>query len=185
MIKQLVAALAVVLISSAAQAHNHRHYRHHHHQPNHRTIDKLPTVGRSSIISCDQYGCRGGQSKRTTERPIRQARHYSSGRGVIGGRRAGFPYAFCGAEASYYVFGVAKRELWLAANWMWKFHRAPPAPGMAAARPGHVFILIRYIAGNDWLVHDGNSGHHQTREHVRSIRGYVIVNPHSARYSSR
>ena len=31
--------------------------------------------------------------------------------------------------------------------------------------------------GNNWLVHDGNSGGGMTREHVRSIKGYVIVNP--------
>jgi hypothetical protein len=107
------------------------------------------------------------------------------GEGVVGGRRAGFPFAFCGAEASYYVFGVAKRELWLAANWIWKFHRASPAPGMAAARPGHVMVLIRHVEGSDWLVHDGNSGHHLTREHVRSINGFTVVDPHSARYASR
>jgi hypothetical protein len=30
------------------------------------------------------------------------------------------------------------------------------------------------------MVHDGNSGGGLTREHVVSIRGYVIVNPRDA-----
>jgi hypothetical protein len=30
-------------------------------------------------------------------------------------------------------------------------------------------------------VHDGNSGGGYTREHVRSIRGYVIVDPRAPR----
>ena len=38
-------------------------------------------------------------------------------------------------------------------------------------------VLMKHISGNDWLVHDGNSGSHLTRDHIRSIRGYVIVDP--------
>ena len=45
-------------------------------------------------------------------------------------------------------------------------------------------VLIRHVDGDDWFVHDGNSGHHLTREHIRSIRGYVIVNP-STRIGAR
>ena len=99
--------------------------------------------------------------------------------GVIGGRPQGCPFRFCGCEASLYLFNRIIPELNLAANWIRKFPRAHPAPGMAAARPGHVFVLIRQISGNEWLVHDGNFGGHKTREHVRSIAGYVIVDPHS------
>jgi hypothetical protein len=51
------------------------------------------------------------------------------------------------------------------------------APGMAAARSGHVMILISHVSGSDWLVHDGNSGGGLTREHIRSIAGYGIVDP--------
>jgi hypothetical protein len=36
---------------------------------------------------------------------------------------------------------------------------------------------MSHVEGNNWLVHDGNSGGGLTREHVRSIKGYVIVNP--------
>lgn len=95
---------------------------------------------------------------------------------VVGGRPSGCPHAFCGCEASLYTFGRVIPELNLAANWR-RFPRAMPAPGMAAVRSGHVMILQQQVAGNVWLVHDGNSGGHVTREHPRSIAGYTIVNP--------
>jgi hypothetical protein len=84
--------------------------------------------------------------------------------------------AFCGCGAAVRVFGSPIRSLWLAANWF-KFPRAAPAPGMAAVRAHHVFVLEAYLGGNTWTVYDANSGGHQTRIHARSIAGYVIVNP--------
>jgi hypothetical protein len=101
----------------------------------------------------------------------------ANGTTIIGGRPAACPYQYCGCEASIYLFGAIKRDLNLAANWIRKFPRAHPAPGMAAARRHHVMVLIRHVAGSKWFVHDGNSGKHLTREHVRSIAGYVIVDP--------
>ena len=84
--------------------------------------------------------------------------------------------AFCGCGASVRLFGRPVRELYLAANWL-KFPRAAPAPGMAAARPGHVFVLEQHVRDDVWLVYDANSGGRQTRLHERSVRGYAIVNP--------
>jgi hypothetical protein len=52
---------------------------------------------------------------------------------------------------------------------------------MAAVRRHHVMVLMQHITGDDWLVHDGNSGGARTREHVVSIRGYIIVDPHGSR----
>ncbi|MBI3704556.1 MAG: hypothetical protein HY244_12100 [Rhizobiales bacterium] len=100
---------------------------------------------------------------------------------LLGGRPAGCPRNFCGCEASRYVFGKIRPELNLASNWIRKFARAVPAPGMAAARSGHVMILMSHVSGSYWLVHDGNSGKGLTREHVRSINGHVIVDPRSLR----
>ena len=100
------------------------------------------------------------------------------GEHVIGHRPAGCPHRFCGCEASLYIFGRIIPELNLASNWLRKFHRTIAAPRMAAARSGHVMVLISHVSGSDWLVHDGNSGGGLTREHVRSIAGYVIVDPH-------
>lgn len=98
---------------------------------------------------------------------------------VIGGRPAGCPSRFCGCGASLHLFGRIIPALNLAANWL-RFPRAAPAPKMAAARRGHVFVLERHIAGNTWLVFDANSGGRRTRIHPRSIAGYTIVNPHGA-----
>jgi hypothetical protein len=86
--------------------------------------------------------------------------------------------AFCGCGASVHLFGHPVRELYLAANWF-RFPRAEAAPGMAAVRRHHVFVLEQHISGNVWLAFDANSGGHATRLHPRSIAGYVIVNPHS------
>ena len=86
--------------------------------------------------------------------------------------------AFCGCGAAVRVFGHSVRDLWLASNWF-RFPRATPAPGMAAVRRHHVFVLEQHLGGSMWLAFDANSGRHLTRIHARSIAGYVIVNPRS------
>jgi len=98
---------------------------------------------------------------------------------IVSGRPAGCPHAFCGCEASLYKFGRIIPGLNLASNWR-RFPRTAPAPGMAAVRSGHVMILEQQVAGNVWVVHDGNSGGHVTREHPRSLAGYTIVDPSGA-----
>lgn len=85
--------------------------------------------------------------------------------------------AFCGCGAAVRVFGSPIRSLWLAAAWL-KFPRTAPAPGMVAARRGHVMVLEADLGGGVWQVYDANSGGRKTRRHARSIAGYVIVNPH-------
>jgi len=106
--------------------------------------------------------------------PVRPVREAGS---VLGGRPSGCPHAYCGCSASLYLFGKIIPELNLAANWVRKFPRTSPASRMAAARPGHVMVLVEPRGGDTWLVHDGNSGRGLTRLHVRSIRGYTVVNP--------
>jgi hypothetical protein len=87
---------------------------------------------------------------------------------------------FCGCGAASAVFGYPRRDLWLAANWLKFRHVAPSMArgGMAAARRGHVFVLVSHRGGNVWLVKDFNSGGHRSRLHERSIAGYTIVDPH-------
>lgn len=87
--------------------------------------------------------------------------------------------AFCGCGASVEVFGRPVRSLFLAANWL-RFPRTSPAPGMVAARRGHVFVLRQHISGSTWLAYDANSGGRRTRLHARSIAGFAVVNPHGA-----
>ncbi|MHC4043137.1 MULTISPECIES: hypothetical protein [unclassified Bradyrhizobium] len=99
-----------------------------------------------------------------------------SGARVVGGRPAGCPSSFCGCGAALRVFGRIVPELNLAANWL-RFPRTSPAPGMVAARRGHVFVLEQHLGGDVWMAYDANSGGHTTRIHARSLRGYAIVNP--------
>ena len=99
---------------------------------------------------------------------------------VISRRPDGCPHAFCGCEASLYLFGAIRADLNLASNWARKFPHTSPAPGMAAVRNHHVMVLMSHVEGSNWLVHDGNSGGGLTREHVVSISGYMIVNPRGA-----
>ena len=101
--------------------------------------------------------------------------NYDNGN-VLHGRPSGCPHRYCGCEASLYLFGKIIPELNLASNWR-RFPHTMPAPRMAAARSGHVMVLISHVSGSEWLVHDGNSGNGLTREHVRSIAGYTIVDP--------
>ena len=97
---------------------------------------------------------------------------------TVGGRPAGCPRAFCGCGAAIRVFGRVVPELNLAANWL-RFPRASPAPGMVAARRGHVFVLEQSLGGDMWMAYDANSGGSATRIHARSLRGYTVVNPHA------
>lgn len=86
--------------------------------------------------------------------------------------------AFCGCGAAQEVGRGGDRSLWLARSWF-KFPRAAPAPGMAAVRSHHVFVLKEQVQGSVWIVADYNSGGHLSRVHTRSIAGYSIVNPGS------
>jgi hypothetical protein len=128
-------------------------------------------------IVCNERGC----SDRTVPASNAGIAIDANGNsGVIGRRPDGCPRAFCGCEASIYVFGHIRPELNLASNWAKRFPRSSPAPGMVAVRNHHVMVLMSHVDGRDWLVHDGNSGGGLTREHIMSIGGYVIVNPHGA-----
>jgi hypothetical protein len=84
--------------------------------------------------------------------------------------------AFCGCGAAVEVFGRPIRSLWLASNWL-RFPRAAPAPGMVAARRGHVFVIRQVLGGGQVLAYDANSGHGFTKLHVRSLAGFTVVNP--------
>lgn len=84
--------------------------------------------------------------------------------------------AFCGCGAAVEVFGRPIRSLWLAANWL-AFPRAHPAPGMVAARRGHVFVIKQVLGNGQVLAYDANSGGRKTRLHVRSLAGFAVVNP--------
>jgi hypothetical protein len=142
-------------------------------------------------MPCDISGWQTGRGRTTS---VLQAASYGSSRimssrvrmtvadagtGVVGGRPAGCPHAFCGCGASLRVFGRIVPELNLASNWL-RFPRTSPAPGMVAARRGHVFVLEQQVEGDVWMAYDANSGGRATRIHARSLRGYTVVNPRAA-----
>lgn len=98
---------------------------------------------------------------------------------VVGGRPAGCPQRFCACALALKLFGRLRPELNLAANWLRKFPRTSPAPLMVAARSGHAMLLLEHHSADKWKVWDANSGKGLTRIHIRSIRGFSVVNPHA------
>jgi hypothetical protein len=153
--------------------------------PRHASQPRASRTGYAEVV-CDMRGCsdRVAPGNAGTQRIV-DANGNSTEAVIIGGRPPGCPRAYCGCEASRYVFGEIRPELNLAYNWVRKFPRTTPAPGMVAARSGHVMVLISHAGGNDWLVHDGNSGGGLTRRHVMSINRYVIVDPRGVRSAGR
>lgn len=141
------------------------------------TVANAKPLRQQQIIVCNQQGC----SPSGAGVSLSAKRHAATDGTVIGRRPAGCPHRFCGCEASLYLFGRIIPDLNLAWNWAVRFQRAAPGPRMAAVRHGHVMVIIAHVSGDDYLVHDGNSGGGKTREHVRSIKGYVIVDPQSPR----
>ena len=104
---------------------------------------------------------------------------------IVGGRPAGCPRRYCGCGVSLKVFGRIIPELNLAANWLRKFPRTHAAAGMVAARRGHVFYIKAYNGDGTALAYDPNSGGGKTRIHVRSLRGYTVVDPNGSRVALR
>ena len=146
----ILAALCAVLLASSADARP----RHHH-----RSAETTSTISMS----------------RRAPPGLHRVMAEGAGR-IVGGRPAGCPRRYCGCGASLHIFGRIVPRLNLAANWL-RFPRAAPAPGMVAARRGHVFVLKRHLHGKVWLVWDANSGRGKTRIHPRSIAGFAIVDP--------
>ena len=156
--------IGVVIASPAGATPRHSHHRQ---------------TANNGIITCDQRGC-SDRVKPSASAVRHDVLDANGNTVVVGHRPQGCPHAFCGCEASLYLFGRIRPELNLAFTWMKKFPRTVAAPGMAAVRRHHVMVLMRHVDGSNWLVHDGNSGGHLTREHVVSINGYVIVDPSAA-----
>ncbi|WP_275196111.1 hypothetical protein [Bradyrhizobium sp. CSA207] len=141
----------------------------------------MPCDFSSSLVQAQRYTgpARGLQRSAVASLRMSVASSETSRTEIVSGRPAGCPQSFCGCGAAIRVFGRVVPELNLAANWL-RFPRTSPAPGMVAARRGHVFVLEQHIAGDIWKAYDANSGGHATRIHPRSLRGYTIVNPHAA-----
>jgi hypothetical protein len=162
----ILAALALICVTLPVEARLRQH---------------ALCVETGTVMAPACMGQLGGAFKEAAARSAIHSRHrdidHTSYAGEIVAHPAGCPRsAYCGCGAAVRVFGHPVRELWLAANWF-KFPRAEAAPGMAAVRRHHVFVLEQHLRGDTWLVYDANSGGHATRLHGRSIAGFAIVNP--------
>jgi len=166
--KIILTILSVTIIAANADA-----------SPRHRT--RNPT----GVVICNKLGCsdRPGAGKNAVIAASAIDANGNRTSTIVGRRPAGCPYEYCGCEASLYVFGKIRPKLNVARNWRVMFPRTAPAPGMAAVRTHHVMVLMSHVRGDRWLVHDGNYGH-LTREHIVSIRGYTVVDPHRGRFAS-
>ena len=100
---------------------------------------------------------------------------------IIGSRPNDCPHAYCGCGLRKYL-GISDARLNLASNWARLLPReGGPRPGLAAVRSGHVMYIEAAAGNGQWLIRDYNSGGGLSRVHVRDVRGYVFVNPHTLR----
>ena len=159
--------LSIIITNTANAKHRHAYHPRAH-------------IVHSQIV-CNERGC----LRKVNADQAKVSKIIDATGNVIARRPAGCPHAFCGCEASLYLFGTIRADLNLASNWIRKFPHTSPGPGMAAVRNHHVMVLISHAGGRNWLVHDGNSGGGLTREHVRSISGYFIVDPQGSRLATR
>jgi hypothetical protein len=166
---RFIAAIALLCAFFVTPAEARHHYRHHH--AHHRSVT-APSHKHHYVAHHPKYHRYHRKSH------FAVAAHTTPQSGVVAHPEGCPRTAFCGCGAAVHIFGKPIRHLWLAANWF-SFPRAAPAPGMAAVRRHHVFVLEHQVRGDQWLTYDANSGRHLTRVHVRSIAGYTIVNPHS------
>lgn len=102
---------------------------------------------------------------------------------VIGGRPSGCPARYCGCATARKV-GLSGSFWNLAANYK-VLPRASCAPGMVAARRGHVFVIQSCNGNGTVTAWDPNSGGGKTRIHTRSLAGYTVHNPHGGNALAR
>jgi hypothetical protein len=178
---------AMVTFTAPAHARGiHRNHAIHHH-----VALRAPT----GVITCNRFGCHGEATaimhiyKRTKHEAraerIPLARFDANGNsdGIIGGRPAGCPHAYCGCGLARYL-GLNDPRLNLAWNWARLFPRTRAHPGAAAVRAHHVMLLVAHVEGSVWTVRDYNGGRHLSYIHERDTRGYVFVEPSGGRFAA-
>lgn len=171
--------LALILTAIVSTGANARTHRQTESAP---TFDRHASGDRSAIQVAGFKQIRKKQERQKYRKRFTAPSRIAAGGAMqaqIVAHPAGCPHrAFCGCGVSLHVFGKAVRAggLAIAAEWL-RFPRAHPAPGMVAARRGHVFAILDVRPGGMVLAYDPNSGRHQTRIHLRSLAGYTVVNP--------
>lgn len=164
--RAILATLLICLFAMPASAKHH----HHRHAIN---------GGQFQFAENQSYAVKQKRRHRTARKAVK----VTGNAPTIMPHPPGCPQrAFCGCGVSLFVFGkaVAQGGLAIAAEWL-RFPRAEPGPGMVAARRGHVFAILKNLGRGKVLAYDPNSGRHQTRIHVRSLRGFAVVDPHGGK----
>jgi hypothetical protein len=171
----IVTAIGILIVTLNGPAESRpRHHRSHAVQVQTGSNCNITDIGRGT---CSPGAPVAAQSVATTRRGIVATVDQGT---IIGSRPSDCPHAYCGCGLRKYL-GLSDKRLNLAGNWAKLFPRAPgPAAGMAAVRSGHVMYIESSAGDGQWLVRDYNSGGGLSRLHVRDVRGYVFVNPHSA-----
>jgi hypothetical protein len=191
----LVASINHPAEASKGHQRYHYHHRHHHvlnHKHRHHAADRdadTCTVTNDGRRVCGPAArSRRVANVRTMHRRARQAtvrvNRVAEGTTIIGSRPAGCPHAYCGCGLRKYL-GLTDTRLNLASNWARLFRReSGRRVGLAAVRSGHVMYIEGRASEGQWIIRDYNSGGGLSRIHVRSVRGYVFVNP-NARVAAR
>ncbi len=167
-----LAVLLAAILSHPAIARHQHHHRHH----------RVAFHSDAGCVMTNNGRTQCGGAYRARQRVRLDANgnrvaQVSGGGSVIGGRPAGCPHAYCGCGLRKYL-GLSDKRLNLAWNWARMFPRvAGPRAGVAAVRHGHVMYIEGRASNGEWLVRDYNSGGGMSRVHVRSVQGYVFVNP--------
>src|SRR5690348_11088562 len=81
------------------------------------SANATPRHKQRSTIVCDMRGCSDQAAQAQAARVEANAAVDANGGAAISRRPDGCPHAFCGCEASLYVFGKIRPELNLASNW--------------------------------------------------------------------
>lgn len=180
-----------------AAVHKHHRYRHvrrharRHHRIAHRHRARRPRIAHGIII-CNRLGCSDRAAPAAATRSFSARRAYDANGNVgevIGGRPRGCPHAYCGCGLARYL-GLRDKSLNVADNWRRKYPRTHAHPGAVAVRAyhrhghGHVMLLVRHIAGSNWIVREYNGYRHLSYVHERSVRGFTFVNPGGSRMAS-
>lgn len=155
----LAVAFACLFAISAANA-KPRHHKHHH-------------IARAAIT--ESMGCLPDNDARlhcsgSIQRIQGRLKVAVSSEGVIGGRPAGCPHAYCGCGARLYL-GIDDPRLNLAWNWTKYYHGLTPV----AVWRHHIAIIERMTGPSTAILRDYNSGSGLSRIHERSIAGARIV----------
>lgn len=195
-----IALLLAAFVLTPAEAYHKRHHQRHHYDTSYRQAPDHFVLNQSERRVRHQhvYSARRASHRAEGCTMTNEGRRVCTGAAsqtamaavpevpvvdaaqIIGTRPSGCPHSYCGCGLRKYL-GLEDTRLNLASNWARLFPReSGPRAGLAAVRSGHVMYIEGSAGNGQWLVRDYNSGGGLSRVHVRDVRGYVFVNPHTA-----